>query len=312
MLDQTQQLGNHPIDAWAESFDLRARDFGEHLEQVQHILQELKQLLILRDARGTFETDALPVAPARALTLRLLGAVELVWGERAILIRRRGKAESVLKALALHPSRFLLSDTLAELVWPGTDPDEARHSLHTTVSMLRRTLARAGCDLELVHSDREGYRLDAEVATDVDAFDVLYRRGLAHERRGETELAVAAFGEALSLYRDDLQVDEFPDLNLMIERERIAGTHLNMLSKVAAHHYRLRRLDESLVYAGRLLARDPSREDAHRLVMGCYFDLGQRAQALHQYNVCREVLRRVFDTEPEPATTELYERILRA
>ena len=61
--------------------------------------------------------------------------------------------------------------------------------------------------------------------------------------------------------------------------------------------------------AHRLLLADPCREDAHRAVMRCYARLGQRAQAMKQYLLCRDILRREFQAEPEQATDDLFARL---
>ena len=66
-----------------------------------------------------------------------------------------------------------------------------------------------------------------------------------------------------------------------------------------------------LAYAQRVLAHDPCREDAHRLVMRCHVWRGERAQALHQYRVCVDLLRAAFGTTPEPATVALFEQVRR-
>jgi DNA-binding SARP family transcriptional activator len=58
-----------------------------------------------------------------------------------------------------------------------------------------------------------------------------------------------------------------------------------------------------------MLASDPCREDAHRLVMRCYVRLGERAQALRQYQLCKQILRAEYDVAPEDATTALYDRV---
>ena len=65
----------------------------------------------------------------------------------------------------------------------------------------------------------------------------------------------------------------------------------------------------SLAYAQRLLQHDPCREDAHRLLMRCHLRRGERAQALHQYRVCVDLLRAAFGTTPEPATVALFEQV---
>ena len=58
-----------------------------------------------------------------------------------------------------------------------------------------------------------------------------------------------------------------------------------------------------------LLACDPYREDAHRVLMRVHVQRGERAQALRQYRVCEQLLRQEFDAPPEAATTALFDRI---
>ena len=58
-----------------------------------------------------------------------------------------------------------------------------------------------------------------------------------------------------------------------------------------------------------LLAQDPCREDAHRMMMRCYVRQGERAEALRHYHLCENVLRTEFDAAPEPAPMELFELI---
>ena len=65
----------------------------------------------------------------------------------------------------------------------------------------------------------------------------------------------------------------------------------------------------SLANALEVLAVDPLREDAHRLVMRLYVRRGQRAQALRQYRLCSRALESEFQAVPEPATQALYELV---
>jgi DNA-binding SARP family transcriptional activator len=52
------------------------------------------------------------------------------------------------------------------------------------------------------------------------------------------------------------------------------------------------------------------REDVQRDLMQHYLAAGQPAEALHQYRVCEEVLRRELGIEPMPETQALLPRIL--
>src|SRR4029453_8682227 len=61
----------------------------------------------------------------------------------------------------------------------------------------------------------------------------------------------------------------------------------------------------------RLLALDPLQEPVHRAVMGLYVQLGRRASALRQYQICIGILQRELSVEPETTTKQLYQEILR-
>ncbi|BCB75136.1 hypothetical protein Pflav_015460 [Phytohabitans flavus] len=96
---------------------------------------------------------------------------------------------------------------------------------------------------------------------------------------------------------------------MLIERERLRGVYLNVLARLAEHHLLRAEYLRALYHGQRLLSRDPCREDGHRMVMVCHARLGQRAQAMSQYRLCREILRREFDAVPEPATEELFRQL---
>ena len=54
---------------------------------------------------------------------------------------------------------------------------------------------------------------------------------------------------------------------------------------------------------------EPEREDVHRRLMTTYVRVGQRAQALRQFGLCSEALRRLLRAEPSPETVALHARI---
>jgi DNA-binding SARP family transcriptional activator len=299
-----------------ESIERRLVNVSTRLE---HVEREARRTPV--DVSGAGDAgDLLPVVTARpgpaggslssaGLALRILGPLELCFGGQVIELRRRGKAEAVLKALALSPNRRLSADTLADLVWPRLAPPEARHSLQTTISVIRRTLQQRERGLDPILRHGNAYALHPDVVTDVDLFDEHYRRALSLEGAGEIEQAVSSLSLALALFRDEPRVDEFTELNLIIERERISAIHLNILSRISAYYFRMRQWEESLLYASSLVARDPSREDAHRLIIRCFLNLGQRGQALRHYRLCCRAVREMFDAAPELATTQLYDEI---
>jgi DNA-binding SARP family transcriptional activator len=145
------------------------------------------------------------------------------------------------------------------------------------------------------------------VAIDVERFETLAARGDRHGRAGDADAAAAAYACAVGLYRGDLQAGS--DLHTLLERERLRALYLNLLARLADYTFERGEYGACLERALRLLAHDPCREDAHRLVMRCHVRRGERAQALRQYRLCETVLKTEFDAAPEPGTRDLFDRI---
>ena len=67
----------------------------------------------------------------------------------------------------------------------------------------------------------------------------------------------------------------------------------------------------ALAASTKLVALEPLNEAAHRRVMELHAKRNAYAEALRQYRVCRDVLRRELDVAPEPATEQLYRDLMR-
>jgi predicted ATPase len=86
---------------------------------------------------------------------------------------------------------------------------------------------------------------------------------------------------------------------------------LAALGKLLLHQRATKASEAALQTALRLLALDPLQEPVHRAVMRLYVELGRRASALRQYQICVGTLQRELGVEPEIATKELYQELLR-
>lgn len=58
-----------------------------------------------------------------------------------------------------------------------------------------------------------------------------------------------------------------------------------------------------------IIQRDDRQEEAHRRLMACWARSGDRARALQHYERVTKLLHSVLMAEPEPETSELYDRI---
>jgi len=241
--------------------------------------------------------------------LCLLGNFRLLVAGELIPIHPGGKGEGLLSLLALQAGRRLPRERLVLTLWPTRDPALGLRSLNTLVYNLHKLLGPVLDGATPVLHEEGYYRLNTEagIGVDVTLFDRLAADGDQHMQVNDTIAAFDVYTRAAALYRGDLCFAA--DAHALMELERLRARYLTLLADLAEFHYQAGDLAIALEYLWQLLVRDPCREDAHRLVMRCYVRRGERAAALHHYQVCEDVLRTEFDAAPEAATVTLYNQI---
>jgi len=238
------------------------------------------------------------------LNLQVLGAfrVQDSAGAEIRIASRKGRA--LLAYLALRPGESHSRDRLATLLWEDADEELARTSLRQALAALRKSLPAEAH--KALFADTESVGIDpAIVRSDLHAF----RRALNAGTRTSLQ-------EAMSHYRGDL-LDGFDarstafDEWLTSERRTLRKELSDALNKLAELCVANSDSDGALAAATKLVALEPLNEAAHRRVMDLLAKRNAYAEALRQYRVCRDVLRRELDVAPEPATEQLYRDLMR-
>src|SRR5919198_314588 len=213
---------------------------------------------------------------------------------------RLRRAKSVIKLLALAPERRLHREQLVELLWPGEDP--AGNSLHQVLYTARRALGPVAGERLTLRDDVVALAGD-DVWVDVDAFE----RAAADARDRRT---IEAYRAARERYPGDLLPEDRYEDWTTARRESLRETYLALF------------VEEAEVQAGdgdgagaiatlqRAVVADPLHEAAHRALMGVFAAEGRRQQALAQYQLLRDALRRELEADPDPETRRLYREIL--
>jgi DNA-binding SARP family transcriptional activator len=254
----------------------------------------------------SISATAEPIVPIQVC---LLGAFRLVRDGRSLDRLITGKLLTLLSALAVRRAGGATREVLLEILWPEQDTNQASVSLHNLISSLRRRLrADQEAPAPIVY-DNGCYAVNAAagISTDIVQFDALVAAGSMATSSGLNGEAIQQYTKAVALYRGDLMAGT--DVTAIIERERLRASFLSILAWLADTAYQAGAHEEALVHAHRLLASDPCREDAHRVVMRAHVQRGERTQALRQYRLCEQVLHSEFDIAPEALTTALFERI---
>src|SRR6266508_1543075 len=237
------------------------------------------------------------------LNLALLGGFQGRLGASAPLTLPTRKSQALLAFLALPPGRLHPREKLASLLWGGMREPQARGGLRQSLFTLRRVV---GVHPSVLLIDGQSVALNP---TSVDVDVIEFERQVAEGTPAALERAAALYrGELL----EGLALQEAPfEEWLLAERDRLRELALEALAKLLRHQRTTGATEAALQTALRLLALDRLQEPVHRAIMRLYVQLGRRASALRQYQVCVGVLQRELGIEPEMTTKQLYQEILR-
>jgi len=243
------------------------------------------------------------------LIFRLLGPL-VVEPHGAVVEIKRAKASALAAYLACNPQRHARGH-LVSLLWPEVDEARGLGSLRTMLWELQRQLGSGWLE-----ADRTGLQLRSEQDVWVDAHHfqrLLKDAGAAG--RPPTDEQLGALHNAVALYRgrlleglalpDCATFDEW--LSLTTERFHLLATQA--LERLTAALVSRGRLEEALPHAQRLVALEPTHEEAHRALIRLYAWLGRWADALRQHQHCVDVLRQELDARPQPETFRLIEQV---
>jgi DNA-binding SARP family transcriptional activator/predicted ATPase len=238
------------------------------------------------------------------LALRLLGASEAMVAGAPLAVNHQ-KARALLFYLAVT-SRHYTRDHLATLFWGDSDATGARHSLRSTLYLLRRALRDVGAETVLqAQGDLVSLQLP-ESSCDVLTF-----------RRLVAESAEPALSAAVSLYRGPfLQGFSLTDAPAFDDWVFATGDDLSQAYRVALDC--LAGLAEAredwpaaASYAQRIVQLDPLNEVAQRRLIALHLREGALGKALRQYDALEVELRQELGITPEPATQALVADALR-
>lgn len=249
--------------------------------------------------------------PAEDTLVCLFGGLRFMRHGQPLDLSVPGKGTALLLELALRTEYGARREELLETLWPEQDASQANVSLNSLVYSLQRRLRNAFHHVPVLVYRNGSYVLNknAGLQTDIALFDTHVGRGTRLAASGQDTAAARSFTAALDLYHGDLCVGS--TVFAVIERERLRASYLRILAWLASWAYRREEAETALQYAQLLLAHDPCREDAHRLVMRVLVHRGERVEALRQFRLCEYLLRREFDAVPEALTSDLFEQIRR-
>jgi len=217
----------------------------------------------------------------------LVGRMRAVAPNGEDILPRARKTCGLLAYLCLAQGERVSRSRLAGVLWDRSGDAQARMSLRHALSDLNN--ATNGRTPGLIEVDREWVRIDARACW-IDAFAIPdHSERLLDDLDGISPSFDRWLASERVRFEDRLRTTLENGLNQLIEEN--AAPEL----RAAA--------------ARRLINFEPTHEGAVRSLMTAFVQMGDRAQAIREYERCRTALHSMLDLTPSNETVALYEAL---
>ncbi len=222
------------------------------------------------------------------------------------------KVQELFCYLLLHREYALPREKLASILWPDTTTIQSKKNLRQALWQLQSVLgAQAQSTAErlvLVEPDWVHLNPKGDYWFDVAVFENAFE--LVQKALGQTLDVASAqtLQDAVQLYQGPLLEGCYQDWCL-VERERLQNMYLTMLDKLMIFCEVHQDYETGLLYGTRIMCYDRARERTHRQLMRLYYLLGDRTEALRQYERCAVAQEEELGTLPSRSTQKLYKQI---
>jgi SARP family transcriptional regulator, regulator of embCAB operon len=242
----------------------------------------------------------------------VLGPLEMTVGGIPVMLGSQ-KQRAVLAMLAINRNRSVSSEALIDAAWGQRAPQEARASLHTYVSNLRRLLNSMGADGRTVLAAASpGYRLSvSDINCDIGRFVIEKTAGINAAAAGRFELASRHLSTAIAEWRGRV-LEDLRDFEFVASfAAALIEDKVNVHTTWAEAEIACGRSNSVISELEGLTAEHPYREPVWAQLITAYYLAERQSDALDAYRRLKTALAEDLAIEPGPTIRTLHERILR-
>jgi DNA-binding SARP family transcriptional activator len=240
--------------------------------------------------------------PARPIVrIHLLGSMRATSYLGDDVLPRAKKARAALGYLCLAPGARVSRTRIATMLWDRVNADQARTSFRQALCDLTSVMGPlAG---ELISTAQASVRLN----TDLCWIDALALMKSPYSESTRADLAVLCPGELLEgLDGVSESFGEWLARERVRFKERLAASLGAILQQVDRGDFDPEQVE---TVARRLLSFDPTHQDAWNALVRALAKRGEREQALHEYERCKQTLWDAARIEPLGETERLCQSI---
>jgi DNA-binding SARP family transcriptional activator len=223
------------------------------------------------------------------VSIHLLGRFDVSIDDREIPAAdwRRDRASALVKLLAVSPAHRIHREQAMATFWPDLDLDAAGANLRKAIHFARRSLGAH--ELIEVSNDIVALAPHAELEIDAERFEAAAKAAPRSRDQVSYERAADLYGG--QLLPDDAYVDWLDN-----PRRQLQQRYTDLLRAGGLWQ--------------RLIALDPTDEQAQCALMQAALDAGNRGEAIRQFNQLRDSLHAELGVGPSAPTIALYEKAL--
>ncbi len=252
--------------------------------------------------------------PGYTLKIQTLGTFRVWLGQKEIESKdwQRGKAKELLEFFVTKRKKQLVKDEIFAALWPNIAEKTVARDFKVVLNALNNALEpdrKARMEPFFVQRIGSTYGLNQHSGYMIDCveFENLANIGLEEK---EANKAISLLMQALALYKGDfLPEQKYADWCLN-ERERLSVYYLRCCEKLAQLLVARREFDQAIFYCEKIIEKDPTWEEAYRLLMFCYYQKNNRSQAIKWFAKCKNYLENELGVEPMSTTKQMYDLIL--
>lgn len=222
------------------------------------------------------------------------------------------RGRMIFKYLVIRRGIPTSKEILADMFWPGSEPELARRSLHQAIYCLRQSFKRIVGDLPIIQFSDDCYQINPQISiwVDCEEFSAAISQARAHLAAGRNEEAMRAYAVASDLINGDFLEEDRYETWAEELRQSYRSMSTETLHWLTRHHYEHGTYATAILVAQRALAQDSCDEEAHQMLMRCYMAQGLRHLAVRQYQICHNVLKTDLGLSPSDEIDQLYRSIV--
>lgn len=194
-------------------------------------------------------------------------------------------------------------DELGSVLWPELPRDKLVNNFHVCLSQLKSVIGKEYLELKERTYRLVNVMIDAEIFRDL----IIGAKKLLNE--GKVHTAEETLLRAIDIYKGRF-LDGFYDDWLFETRLFFSEEYRQAIFMLCEIYLKKAKTHLAIELVTRLLSNNPMDEEAHRFLISCYIQAGEKARAIEQYKRCEGILKKELGCEPSEKTRELYRSLL--